>query len=77
MLSVVLTKGTWMNRLALRVLRHMDGDGRASQVQVTVTVCREGGLREVRVALGLEACLGTTSLVHFCGAQFQVGTSRS
>lgn len=41
-------------------------------VQVTVTVCREGALQEVAVRLGMESALGTTSLVHFCGAQFQV-----
>lgn len=40
--------------------------------QVTATVCREGALREVAVRLGVESALGTTSVVHFCGAQFQV-----
>lgn len=35
-------------------------------------MCREGALQEVAVRLGLESGLGTTSLVHFCGAQFQV-----
>jgi hypothetical protein len=40
--------------------------------QVTATVCREGTLQEVAVRLGVESALGTTSVVHFCGAQFQV-----
>lgn len=41
-------------------------------MQVTVTVCREGALQEVALRLGVESALGTTSMVHFCGAQFQV-----
>ena len=47
-------------------------------LQVTATVCREGTLQEVAVRLGVESALGTTSVVHFCGAQFQVppGTPR-
>jgi hypothetical protein len=45
------------------------------RLQVVATVCREGTLQDVAVRLGVESPLGTTSVVHFCGAQFQVPTT--
>ena len=39
---------------------------------VALTVCRAGALLEVSLQLEMEAGLGTTRLLHFAGAQFQV-----
>ena len=42
---------------------------------VRLTVCRDGAVLLARVGLASEDGLGTDCLVHFCGAQVQVGST--
>lgn len=46
--------------------------GTVAMPQVSVTICRGAVVEEVEVQLGSEDGLGTSRLIHWCGAMFQV-----
>ena len=47
-------------------------DLNSTSAAIQVTVCRQGLLKHVQLQLETESALGTTHLLHFAGAQFQV-----
>ena len=51
--------------------------GAVAMPQVSVTICRGAVVEEVEVQLGSEDGMGTSRLIHWCGAMFQVSRHRT